>query len=122
MRSGNFWETRALSSAFSSVQVLPSTDLEYWSRTWLIARLWLGGLQESNAPEHRLLLWQRFWETYFRRYGELRPHNLKELVQWQVVAATTSLAWDRNIASTDQRVSFVRAALDGAAHPWLSGV
>jgi hypothetical protein len=66
-------------------------------------------------------MWQLFWETYFRRYGELRPYHPEELMQWRIVAATTSLVWDRSLASNDQRVSFVKAALAGTEHPWLSG-
>lgn len=96
----------------------PLADL---ARTWLISKMWLGGLEENKAPEHVQLLWQRFWETYFRRYSALRPYDAYDLVQWQIVTATASLVWDRNVAPIEQRVSFVNAALGGTAHPWLSG-
>jgi hypothetical protein len=82
--------------------------------------MWLGGLKENKAPEHLQLVWQRFWETYFRRYGELRPYNSKDLIQWRIVAAAASLVWDRSVASIDQRISFIKAALGGAEHLWLS--
>jgi tRNA A-37 threonylcarbamoyl transferase component Bud32 len=90
-----------------------------YARTWLISRMWLDGL-ETGAPEQVHLLWQRFWETYLRRYDELRSSSAEALLTWQIVAATASLTWDRSVASTDQRVSFIRAALGGAEHPWLS--
>jgi tRNA A-37 threonylcarbamoyl transferase component Bud32 len=95
----------------------PLADL---ARTWLISKMWLDGLEEKKASEHLQLMWQRFWETYFRQYGELRLFNLEDLIQWQIVTATASLVWDATIASFDQRVSFVKAALCGAEHPWLS--
>jgi len=90
------------------------------ARTWLISRMWPGRLEEMEAPEHVQLMWQRFWDAFFHRYGELRPSSSEDLIHWQIVAATVSLDWDRNIASMDQRVSFVKAALCGAEHPWLS--
>jgi tRNA A-37 threonylcarbamoyl transferase component Bud32 len=90
------------------------------ARTWLISRMWLGKLEEMEAPEHLQLMWRRFWDTYFRRYGELPPFSLEDLIHWQIVAATASLVWDRSVASIDQRVSFVKAALGGAEHRWLS--
>jgi tRNA A-37 threonylcarbamoyl transferase component Bud32 len=96
----------------------PLADL---ARTWLLSKMWLGGLEEIKAPEHLQLMWQRYWEMYFRRYGELRPYHPEELMQWRIVAATASLVWDRSVASNDQRVSFVKAALAGTEHPWLSG-
>jgi len=96
----------------------PLADL---ARTWLISKMWLGGLEESKAPEHLQLMWQRFWETYFCRYGELRPYDSVDFKQWQIVAVTASLVWDQTVASIDQRVSFVKAALGGTEHPWLSG-
>lgn len=95
----------------------PMADL---ARSWLISKMWLGGLEEKKAPEHLQLVWQRFWELYFRRYGELQPFNWGDLFQWQIVAATASLVWGPPVASIDQRVSFVKAALCGAEHPWLS--
>lgn len=95
----------------------PLADL---ARTWLISKMWLGGLEEKKAPEHLQLMWQRFWETYFRRYGELRPINSEDLIQWRIVAVTASLVWDSTVVSVYQRVSFVKAALCGAEHPWLS--
>ncbi len=91
-----------------------------YARTWLISKMWLGGLKETETPEHLQRMWQRFWDTFFHRYDELQPSNPKDLVHWQIVAATASLAWDRNVASADQRVSFVKAALGGAEHLWLS--
>jgi tRNA A-37 threonylcarbamoyl transferase component Bud32 len=90
-----------------------------YARTWLISRMWLDGL-EMGAPEQVRLLWRRFWSLYLQRYGELRSFSSETLLPWQIVVATASLAWDRSIASTDQRVSFVQAALCGAEHPWLS--
>jgi tRNA A-37 threonylcarbamoyl transferase component Bud32 len=90
-----------------------------YARTWLISRMWLDGL-EMGAPEQVRLLWLRFWSTYLQRYGELRSTSSEALLPWQIVVATASLAWDRSIASTDQRVSFVQAAVDGAKHRWLS--
>jgi len=97
----------------------PLADL---ARTWLISKLWLSGLEESKAPEHLQLMWQRFWETYFLRYGELRPYNSEDLSQWRIVATTASLVWGPPfVASTDQRVSFVKAALGDTEHVWLSG-
>jgi len=97
------------------------TSLADVARTWLISKMWLDRLEETKAPEHLQLTWQRFWETYFRRYGELRPYSAKDLAQWRIVAATASLVWDRTVASTNRRVSFVKAALGGVEHPWLSG-
>ena len=90
-----------------------------YARTWLISRMWLDSL-EMGAPEQVRLLWRRFWSIYFQRYGELRSSSSEALLPWQIVVATASLTWDRSIASTDQRVSFVQAALCGAEHPWLS--
>jgi len=90
-----------------------------YARTWLISRMWLSGL-EMGAPEPGRLLWQRFWRTYLRRYGELRSASSEALLPWQIVVAAASPNWDRSIALTDQRVSFVQAALGGAEHPWLS--
>ena len=90
-----------------------------YARTWLISRIWLDGL-ERGAPEQVRLLWRRFWRVYLRRYGELRPSSSEALLPWQIVAAAASLNWDRSVASTAQRVSFVQAALGGAEHPWRS--
>jgi len=90
-----------------------------YARTWLISRMWLDSL-EMGAPEQVRLLWRRFWRTYLQRYGELRSSSPEALLPWQIVVATASLAWDRSVASTGQRVSFVQAALCGAEHPWLS--
>jgi tRNA A-37 threonylcarbamoyl transferase component Bud32 len=91
-----------------------------YARTWLISRIWLSSL-EREVPEQVRLTWQRFWGTDFRRYGELRPFSAPELLPWQIVVATASLCWDRSVTSTDQRVSFIKAALCGAEHPWLNG-
>ena len=88
------------------------------ARTWLISRMWDG--LERGAPEQERLLWRRFWRTYLTRYGELRPFSAEALLPWQIVVAAASLNWDRSVASTAQRVSFVRAALGAAEHPWLS--
>lgn len=96
----------------------PLADL---ARTWLISKMWLGGLEEAKAPEHLQRTWRRYWETYFHRYDELRPSRLEDRIRWRIVAATASLTWDRSVASVEQRVSFVRAALGGAEHAWLSG-
>lgn len=90
-----------------------------YARSWLISRMWLDSL-ERGAPEQERLLWRRFWSIYLQRYGELRSASAEVLLPWQIVAAAASLAWDRSIASTAQRVSFVQAALCGAEHPWLS--
>jgi tRNA A-37 threonylcarbamoyl transferase component Bud32 len=90
-----------------------------YARTWLISRMWLDGL-ERGAPEQVRLLWRRFWRTYLTRYGELRPYSEGALLPWQIVVAAAGLNWDRSVASTAQRVSFVQAALCGAEHPWLS--
>ena len=90
-----------------------------YARTWLISRMWLDGL-EMGTPEQVRLLWQRFWSVYFWRYGELRPFSSESLLPWQIIVAAASLTWDRSVTSTDQRVSFVQAALRGAEHPWLS--
>jgi thiamine kinase-like enzyme len=94
-------------------------SLADYARTWLISRMWLDGL-EMGAPEQVRRLWQRFWRLYLKRYGELRSFRSEAFLPWQIVVATASLTWDRNTASTDQRVSFVQAALCGAEHPWLS--
>jgi aminoglycoside phosphotransferase (APT) family kinase protein len=96
----------------------PLADL---ARTWLISKMWLGGLEEKKAPEPLQRMWQRFWEMYFQRYGELRSYNLEDLIQWRIVAAAASLVWGPPVASIDQRVSFIQAALGGTQHPWLSG-
>jgi tRNA A-37 threonylcarbamoyl transferase component Bud32 len=96
----------------------PLADL---ARTWLISKMWLGGLEVDRAPEHLLHLWQRFWETYFLRYRTLRPFNALDLIHWQIVVASASLVWDQTVKSIDQRVSFIKAALSGTEHPWLSG-
>ncbi|MHA2066113.1 MAG: phosphotransferase, partial [Candidatus Thorarchaeota archaeon] len=90
------------------------------ARTWLISRMWLNLLEEREIPKHLRLMWRRFWDAFFHQYDELRPSSSEDLIYWQIVAATVSLVWDRNIASMDQRVSFVKAALCGAEHPWLS--
>jgi aminoglycoside phosphotransferase (APT) family kinase protein len=90
-----------------------------YARTWLISRMWLDGLG-MGVPEQERLLWQQFWSTYLRRYGELRSATSEALLPWQIVVATASLTWDGSMASTDQRISFVQAALGGAEHPWLS--
>lgn len=90
-----------------------------YARTWLISRMWLDGL-DMGAPEQERLLWRRFWSIYLQRYGKLRSSSSEALLPWQIVVAAASLTWDRSIASTDQRVSFVQAALCGAEHPWLS--
>jgi hypothetical protein len=50
------------------------------ARTWLISMMWLGEYEEQKAPEQLQLMWQRFWGTYFRRYGELRPVNPEEFL------------------------------------------
>jgi tRNA A-37 threonylcarbamoyl transferase component Bud32 len=89
------------------------------ARTWVVSRMWLDGL-ERGASEQERLLWRRFWGIYLQRYRELRPFSSEALLPWQIVLAAASLAWDRSIASTAQRVSFVQAALGGAEHPWLS--
>lgn len=96
----------------------PFADL---ARTRLISKMWLDGLKENRAPENSLLLWQRFWETYFRQYEALRPFKAPDLIPWQIVAASASLVWDQNLKSIDQRVSFIKTALSGADHPWLYG-
>jgi len=90
-----------------------------YARTWAVSRMWLDGL-ETGAPEQERLLWRRFWSIYLQRYGELRSSSAEALLPWQIVAAAASVTWDRSIASTEQRVSFVQAALCGAEHPWLS--
>jgi tRNA A-37 threonylcarbamoyl transferase component Bud32 len=90
------------------------------ARTWLISRMWLADLYEMGVPKHVQLMWQRFWDTFFQRYYELRPSSLDDFNGWQIVAANASLDWDRSLASADQRVSFVKAALFGREHPWLS--
>lgn len=90
------------------------------ARTWLISRMWLGLLEEKETLKHLQLMWQRFCDAFFHRYGELRSVSSEDLIHWQIVAATVSLVWDRNIVSMDQCVSFVKAALCGAEHPWLS--
>jgi hypothetical protein len=74
---------------------------------------------EKEAPEPIQLLWQRFWETYFRRYDEIHHFNAEELIKWQIVMVTASLVWDFPITVNDQRISFVKAALRGASHPWF---
>jgi tRNA A-37 threonylcarbamoyl transferase component Bud32 len=91
-----------------------------YARTWLISRMWLDSL-EVGAPERVQLMWRRFWDVYFSRYGELRSVSSEALLPWQIVVATASLTWDGSVVSTDQRVSFVQAALCGAEHPWLNG-
>jgi aminoglycoside phosphotransferase (APT) family kinase protein len=89
------------------------------ARTWLISRMWLE-LLEGQASGYVCRLWQRFWELYFRRYGELRPYSPQDLLPWQIVASAASLCWDGSVTATEPRVSFVRAALSGGEHPWLS--
>jgi hypothetical protein len=78
-------------------------------------------LHSTEVPEHLQRMWQRFWDIYFHRYGELRPSNSEDLFQWRIVAAAASLVWGPPVASIDQRVSFVKTALGGTEHPWLSG-
>jgi tRNA A-37 threonylcarbamoyl transferase component Bud32 len=95
----------------------PLADL---ARTWLISKLWLDSLEEKKAPEHLQLTWQRFWETYFRRYEALRPYNSEDLIQWQIVATAASLVWGPPVTHNDLRESFVKAALGGTRHHWLS--
>jgi LPS sulfotransferase NodH len=82
--------------------------------------MWLSLQEEREASKHLRLMWRQFWDAFFHRYGELQPSSSEDLIHWQIVVATVSLVWDRNIASMDQRVSFVKAALCGAEHPWLS--
>jgi hypothetical protein len=53
--------------------------------------------------------------------GLIEVGGREGIVFERIVAATASLGWDRTVASIDQRVSFVKAALGGAEHPWLSG-
>lgn len=90
------------------------------ARTWLISKLWLGGLEEERAPDHLQLLWGRYWETYFGHYAALHPFNMEDLIQWQIVAVTASLVWGPPITPNDKRVPFVKEALRDGAHPWLS--
>lgn len=87
-----------------------------YARTWLISRMWLDSL-EMGAPEQVRLLWRPFWRIYVQRYAELRSVSSEALLPWQILVAAASLTWDRSIASTGQRVSFVQAALCGAGHP-----
>ena len=99
----------------------PLADL---ARTWLLSKLLLSEYEENKGPEHLQHMWQRFWETYLRRYEELRPYNTEDLFQWRIIAATASLVWGGegvSVASIEQRVSFVKAALGGTEHPWLGG-
>jgi tRNA A-37 threonylcarbamoyl transferase component Bud32 len=91
-----------------------------YARTWLISRMWRDSL-EMSAPEQVQLIWRRFWDAYFSRYGELRSVGSEALLPWQIVVAAASLTWDRGVVSTERRVSFVQAALNGTEHPWLSG-
>jgi tRNA A-37 threonylcarbamoyl transferase component Bud32 len=88
------------------------------ARTWLISRMWLGGL-EKQALEPVCRLWRRFWETYFQRYDELRPYSVHDLMPWQAVTAAASLCWEGSRMATEQRVSLIQAVLDGDEHPWL---
>lgn len=91
-----------------------------YARTWLLSRFWLDNLIETKAPEQVQFMWQRFWDTFFRRSVELRPSSLDDFKHWQIIAAAVSLCWDRSITSTDKRVAFIKAALYGAEHPWLN--
>ena len=88
------------------------------ARTWLISRMWLGGLKEQ-APDNVYRLWEQFWEIYFRRYTELRPYTPQDLWPWQAVTAAASLSWEGSRIATEPRVSLVQAALEGGGHPWL---
>jgi tRNA A-37 threonylcarbamoyl transferase component Bud32 len=88
------------------------------ARTWLISRMWLGDLKE-RAPDQVYRLWQRFWETYFGRYVELRPYRSSDLIPWQAITAAASLCWEGSRIATEPRVSLVHAALNGTEHPWL---
>ena len=78
----------------------------------------LGGLKEQ-APDRVYRLWQRFWESCFQRYFELRPCSPSDLRPWQAVTAAASLCWEGNRMTTEPRVSLVHAALNGEEHPWL---
>jgi aminoglycoside phosphotransferase (APT) family kinase protein len=89
-----------------------------YARTWLISRMWLGGLKEQGS-ERVYRMWQRFWEIYIRRYGELRPYCAEDLVPWQAVTAAASLCWEGSRIRTEPRMSLVQAVLDGTEHPWL---
>jgi len=91
------------------------------ARTWLISKLWLGDSEEKQACVHMKPVWRRFWTTYFRRYRQLHPFASEIFSHWQIVAATVTLAWERDRPPTDRQVSFIEAALNGKEHPWLSG-
>ncbi len=89
------------------------------ARTWIISRMWLDGSKEWDATNQAQRIWRRFWDAFFHRYGELRPFSPEDFIHWRIVAATASLFWDRHIEAMD-RISFIKAALSGAEHPWLS--
>jgi hypothetical protein len=52
--------------------------------------MWLEGLEDGKAPDHLCIAWQQFWETYFRRYVELRSFKSEDFRKWQIVAVTAS--------------------------------
>ena len=90
-----------------------------YARTWLISRMWLDRLKESEEPEKKKLMWQKFWDMFFHQHEELNPSCSKNRTQWQIVTTTASLVWDKNITSTKQRLSFINAALCNLEHSWL---
>lgn len=90
-----------------------------FARTWLISRMWLERLKESKSPQHTIIMWQQFWDSFFNQYKLINPFCFERLAQWQIVTATASLVWDKGISSTDQRIAFVKASLGGAEHQWM---
>ncbi len=90
-----------------------------FARTWLISRMWLERLRESNTSQHTMIMWQQFWKTYFNEYKEINSICFERLAQWQAVIVAASLVWDKSISSIDQRISFIKAFLRGTEHPWM---
>jgi len=91
----------------------PTADL---ARTWLISRLLL---DTEKEPDGKDMHWQRFWDTFFRRYEKLNPSCFDQFLQWQIVVATASLVWDKSLTSMDSRLSFINTALSDSENPWL---
>jgi len=90
-----------------------------FARTWLISRLWLSNLSSGKPKQY----WSTFWQTYLRRYRELRSCPESEVVNWQIVTTAASLFLDPPLnlilpAATDRRLDFVHAMLRGGTHRW----
>ena len=85
-----------------------------YARTRVISTMWLDSLEESAGPANQKALWEQFWEIFFHQYEELNPSYLQDQAKWKVVTTAASLVWDKHIKSSEQRLSFIQAALDDA--------